>query len=102
MIHSDDHDDFGGLHRDLRATGAAMDRRSLLQMAARFGLGAGVLQLLGCANNPTTPTTPATTTGGAQGACTSIPNETAGPYPGDGTNGPNVLGLTGVVRSDIR
>jgi protocatechuate 3,4-dioxygenase beta subunit len=35
--------------------------------------------------------------------CTSrIPEETQGPYPGDGSNGPNVLGLTGVVRSDIR
>ncbi|MGE3617464.1 MAG: intradiol ring-cleavage dioxygenase, partial [Gemmatimonadales bacterium] len=31
-----------------------------------------------------------------------IPEETAGPYPGDGSNGPNVLTLNGVVRSDIR
>jgi protocatechuate 3,4-dioxygenase beta subunit len=31
-----------------------------------------------------------------------IPNETGGPYPGDGTNGPNVLIVSGVVRSDIR
>jgi protocatechuate 3,4-dioxygenase beta subunit len=31
-----------------------------------------------------------------------IPNETAGPYPGDGTNGPNVLVMSGVIRSDIR
>ncbi len=31
-----------------------------------------------------------------------IPNETAGPYPGDGTNGPNVLVMSGVVRNDIR
>ena len=31
-----------------------------------------------------------------------IPAETAGPYPGDGTNGPNVLTQSGVVRSDIR
>ncbi|MET0903685.1 MAG: 3,4-dioxygenase subunit beta, partial [Acidimicrobiales bacterium] len=30
-----------------------------------------------------------------------IPEETAGPYPGDGSNGPDVLGLDGVVRSDI-
>ncbi len=30
-----------------------------------------------------------------------IPEETAGPYPGDGTNGPNVLSESGVVRSDI-
>lgn len=30
-----------------------------------------------------------------------IPEETAGPYPGDGSNGPDVLGESGVVRSDI-
>ena len=31
-----------------------------------------------------------------------IPQETAGPYPGDGSNGPNVLEASGVVRRDIR
>lgn len=35
-------------------------------------------------------------------ACTLIPPETEGPYPGDGTNGPNVLTQTGIVRTDIR
>ncbi|WP_183095635.1 dioxygenase family protein [Nocardioides stalactiti] len=30
-----------------------------------------------------------------------IPEETAGPYPGDGSNGPDVLSETGIVRSDI-
>jgi protocatechuate 3,4-dioxygenase beta subunit len=30
-----------------------------------------------------------------------LPEETAGPYPGDGSNGPDVLGESGVVRSDI-
>ena len=30
-----------------------------------------------------------------------IPEETAGPYPGDGSNGPDVLSETGVVRSDL-
>jgi protocatechuate 3,4-dioxygenase beta subunit len=30
-----------------------------------------------------------------------IPQETAGPYPGDGSNGPNVLAASGVVRQDI-
>lgn len=44
----------------------------------------------------TTPTT-----------CSVIPNETAGPYPGDGTNSngsgiANALTLSGIVRSDIR
>src|SRR5262249_4699610 len=35
-------------------------------------------------------------------ACNSTPQETGGPYPGDGTNGPNVLTQSGIVRSDIR
>ena len=30
-----------------------------------------------------------------------IPGETAGPYPGNGSNGPNVLEESGIVRSDI-
>ena len=103
----DDHDDHGGLHRDLLATGAAMDRRRLLRFAARVGMGAGALQLLGCggSSSPTAPTDPPTTggsTGGGSACLTRIPSETAGPYPGDGSNGPNVLGLTGVVRNDIR
>src|SRR5688572_7157936 len=105
-VHND-HDDFGGLHRDLLATGAAMDRHRLLRLAARFGMSAGALSLLGCggSSSPTSPTGTDTGTGTTTGtgACTArIPSETAGPYPGDGSNGPNVLGLTGVVRSDIR
>jgi protocatechuate 3,4-dioxygenase beta subunit len=32
---------------------------------------------------------------------TAIPEETAGPYPGDGSNGINVLSESGIVRSDI-
>jgi protocatechuate 3,4-dioxygenase beta subunit len=106
----DDHDDFGGLHRDLLATGAAMDRRGLLRLAARFGVAASALQLLGCGgSSPTSPsdtttdTGTSTGTGTGSGACnTRIPQETPGPYPGDGSNGPDVLGLTGVARSDIR
>ena len=31
-----------------------------------------------------------------------IPTETAGPYPGDGSNGPNALAESGIVRRDIR
>lgn len=30
-----------------------------------------------------------------------IPRETAGPFPGDGSNGPNALAASGVVRKDI-
>lgn len=35
-------------------------------------------------------------------SCSQVPAETAGPFPGDGSNGPNALALTGIVRSDIR
>ena len=38
----------------------------------------------------------------AGATCARIPEETAGPFPGDGTNGPNVLALPEIVRSDIR
>jgi protocatechuate 3,4-dioxygenase beta subunit len=34
--------------------------------------------------------------------CSVIPEETAGPFPGDGSNGVNVLTEDGVVRRDIR
>ena len=34
-------------------------------------------------------------------ATAEIPDETGGPYPGDGTNGVNVLTEDGIVRSDI-
>jgi protocatechuate 3,4-dioxygenase beta subunit len=98
MSHHDEHDEFGGLHRDLLQTGAAMDRRRVLRLAAQFGASFGALQLLGCgsSSNSTTGVDPST------GSCSKIPEETAGPYPGEGSNGPNVLNQTGVVRSDIR
>ncbi|GAA2692869.1 intradiol ring-cleavage dioxygenase [Actinoplanes palleronii] len=38
----------------------------------------------------------------AEAAVKTIPEETAGPYPGDGSNGPNVLTTSGLVRRDIR
>jgi protocatechuate 3,4-dioxygenase beta subunit len=85
-----DQDDFGGLQQDLRRTGASMPRRDLLRLA----LGAGVLHLLGCGTDSNDP--------GGNDACSLIPEETAGPFPGDGSNGPNALTQTGVVRSDIR
>jgi protocatechuate 3,4-dioxygenase beta subunit len=101
MSMNDHHDDFGGLHRDLLATGSAMDRRSLLRVAAQFGASIGALSLFGCgSSSPTAVDTTGTTPG--TGTCSKIPTETAGPYPGEGSNGPNVLNQTGVVRSDIR
>ena len=57
-------------------------------------------------SSTTSTTTGATTTTGAATAtvtdCSVIPEETGGPYPGDGSNGPDVLSENGVVRKDIR
>jgi protocatechuate 3,4-dioxygenase beta subunit len=107
-----DHDDFGGLHRDLLATGQRLGRRRLLKLAGGIGASFSALQLMGCSDSPTAPsttigttgttTTGTTGTGGTAVCATRVPEETAGPYPGDGSNGPNVLPLTGAVRSDIR
>ena len=47
-MHIQDHDDFGGLQRDLRATGVQMDRRRLFSIAARLGVGISALDLLAC------------------------------------------------------
>ena len=105
----DDHDDKGGLHRDLLETGAAMDRRRMLRTTARLGVALGAIPLLGCAGDASSvtgtdsnDTTGTGTIGGATNCVSKIPEETAGPYPGDGSNGPNALRTTGVVRSDIR
>jgi protocatechuate 3,4-dioxygenase beta subunit len=104
--HHDDHDDFGGLHRDLAATGLQMDRRRLLRIAARLGVSVGALQMLGCGAAATSPSTSTSDTGNSgttSASCpTKIPEETQGPFPGDGSNGPDVLNLSGVVRGDIR
>ena len=56
------------------------------------------------ASSATSTTAGATSTTATTAAtsCTKIAQETAGPYPGDGTNGPNVLTQSGVVRRDIR
>ncbi len=59
------------------------------------------------ASSSTTSTTSGatTTTAGSTAAtitdCTIIPEETGGPFPGDGSNGPDALGESGVVRKDI-
>ena len=103
--HDDDHDDHGGLHRDLLETNAAMDRRGMLRMAARFGVALGAVQLIGCGADASALTGTETigTNGSSSGSCpTRVPEETAGPFPGDSSNGPNVLNQTGVVRQDIR
>ena len=77
--HDDDHDDHGGLHRDLLETNAAMDRRGMLRMAARFGVALGAVQLIGCGADAAA-LTGTETTNGTGGSCpTRVPEESAGP-----------------------
>jgi protocatechuate 3,4-dioxygenase beta subunit len=54
----------------------------------------------GATSTPSPSTTPSSS--GTGTAVTEIPDETAGPYPGDGSNGPDVLEDSGIVRQDIR
>src|SRR3954447_24611264 len=78
-----DHGD--GLHEDLVKLAT---RRDALRI---FGAGsaAAVLTTLGATKAlAATPTA-------------KVPSETAGPYPGDGSNGPDVLDDSGIVRHDI-
>lgn len=50
----------------------------------------------------TAATTSATSAATSDAALVEAPDETAGPYPGDGSNGQNVLDDSGIVRQDIR
>jgi len=119
-MHADhEHDDLHdrGLAFDLAVLRARahqptrFERRSALKLLA--GAGAGLL-LVACGSDDqstattttgdsTTTTAGGTTTTGSSGTSVdTIPEETGGPFPGDGTNGPNVLVESGIVRQDIR
>lgn len=111
------HDDHGGLRRDVPAL---VGRRDMLRMMGGLSL-AGLLAACGLGSSTqataTSTTAPGSTAGspGALVATTSIaagtttaaaagaeiPDETAGPFPADGSNGPNVLDDEGIVRTDI-
>ena len=94
---------------------ATLDRRRMLKLLGLGGISAGLFTIVGCSPSGSSATPGATatatagssqgtaTTGSADAAsCELIPEETAGPFPGDGSNGPDVLSQTGVVRKDIR
>ncbi|MEU4561614.1 3,4-dioxygenase subunit beta [Actinoplanes sp. NPDC023936] len=82
-----------GLGFDL---GTLLGRRQVLRA---FGVGAAALGLAACGTESSDSASPASSSSASAG---EIPDETAGPYPGDGSNGPDVLEQSGVVRSDIR
>ncbi len=91
-----------GLAHDLKM----LTRRRMFHLAGAAGASALAAACAGGASKQasgatSTATATASATEGA--ACrTAAPAETAGPYPGDGSNGPNVLIESGVLRSDIR
>jgi protocatechuate 3,4-dioxygenase beta subunit len=96
--HGDEvHDHDRGLAFDLNTI---MARRRALQLFAGVGL-AGLLAACGDSGGGTTSTAGAGSTA-AGASATPIPEETAGPYPGNGSNGVNVLTQSGIVRGDIR
>ena len=97
-----------------------LHRRGMLKLVAGVGLaGAGLITLGACGSETTTgaANSPSGSRaagppgggpgGGADGTQTSdtangeLPEETGGPFPGDGSNGANVLNQSGVVRRDI-
>jgi len=116
--HDHDADHHLGLGADLARmlTRTATRRQSLCWLLA--GAGSAVLPLAGCGgsgssaddgfgfSSSTTTLGAASTTSGSA-VCSVIPEETGGPYPGDGTNRnangvANALILSGIVRSYLR
>jgi protocatechuate 3,4-dioxygenase beta subunit len=75
------------------------------RMLAFLGIGTATLGLAACgagSSSTSSSSSSASSSSAAAGTGTEIPDETAGPYPGDGSNGPDVLEQSGIVRSDIR
>jgi protocatechuate 3,4-dioxygenase beta subunit len=122
------HDHDLGLSNDLatlvgrrRALGLLAGAGAALVLAACGSSGSGVsagasTTSAGASSAGTTGSSAAGTTGSSATATTAtgptatsaatavavIPEETAGPFPGDGSNGVNVLTESGIVRRDIR
>lgn len=100
------HDHDRGLAFDVSTL---VSRRRALHLLAVGGLTA----LAGCGSSSSgdatatagattaAGTTAGTAPAGGSAPTATIPEETAGPFPGDGSNGPDVLAESGIVRSDI-
>ena len=83
-----------------------VDRRRVLKLLGLTGLGAGIFAVAGCAPTGTASAGASASASASAAAasaaasaaatadaaaCAVIPEETGGPYPGDGSNGPDVL-----------
>jgi protocatechuate 3,4-dioxygenase beta subunit len=117
--------DHGGLWQDLARLGTQSGHEALPAPRRHALRWLGALGLSACGgggdeddtSTNTTTTTGSTTSGSGSSSgssssgttvtsCSAIPEETAGPYPGDGSNTANgsvanALALSGIVRSDI-
>lgn len=99
---------------EIEDQGLAFDVSTLFsrrRFLGALGLGAGAAALAACSSGSSgasgssssgMPTSTAGTENAADTTYTEMPTETAGPYPGDGSNGQDVLDISGVERSDIR
>ena len=92
-----------GLHFDVATL---VTRRGALGV---LGAGSVAAVLAACTTGSATTSGASDGAGASDGgggtgssALTEMPGETAGPYPGDGSNGADVLETSGVERSDIR
>jgi protocatechuate 3,4-dioxygenase beta subunit len=95
------------LEEELVDQGLRFDVDTLLsrrRMLAFLGIGTATLGLAACGGGSSSSTSASSSASSSSATAASgeIPDETAGPYPGDGSNGPNVLEESGIVRSDIR
>jgi len=106
VVEEDGHDHDAGLSLDLPTM---ITRRRALGLAALGGLTT-ILAACGSGDGDAAGATTSASTSGATTATSSatgdasvaeVPEETAGPYPADGSNGVNVLTESGIVRSDI-
>lgn len=101
---------------DIEDQGLAFDMRTMVsrrRVLGIFGFGAGAAALAACSPGGTSTASSsaassASTTTSTNAAAkyagqelTELNNETAGPYPGDGSNGPDILDESGVERRDL-
>ena len=90
-----------GLVYDL---GTLVSRRRTLGLFGALGATALVAACSGTPDTSSSSGTPSSTGSSSSdsGDLTEVPAETGGPYPGDGSNGVDVLDGSGIVRRDIR